>query len=108
MAELDRHNELAGDEERNCLNRATMEVAWLSAVHHNFNGTELYREEFRDICLIYGLMPQDIPATCHGCGKRISIENALSFPKGGLVLAQHDDATKEWGVFGYWLLYLVL
>ena len=44
------------------------------------------------ICLI----PQDIPVTCDGCGKRFSIEHALSCPKGGLVLEWHDDAEKEW------------
>ena len=46
-------------------------------------------------------MPQDIPATCDDCGKKFSIEHALSFPKGGLVLARHDDAAKEWGALGY-------
>ena len=45
-------------------------------------------------------MPKDIPATCYGCGKKFSIEHALSFPKGGLVLAQNDDAAKEWGALG--------
>ena len=38
--------------------------------------------------------------TCDGCGKRFSIEHALSFPKGGLALARHDNASKEWGSFG--------
>ena len=46
------------------------------------------------------MMPQDIPVTCNGCGKKLSIDNALSFPKGGIVLAQHDDAAKEWGALG--------
>ena len=45
-------------------------------------------------------MPQDIPATCDGCSKKFSIEHALSFPKGGIVLVRHDDATKEWGALG--------
>ena len=45
-------------------------------------------------------MPQDIPATCDGCGKKFSIEHALSCPKGGLVLARHNDAAKEWGTLG--------
>ena len=49
-------------------------------------------------------MPQDILATCDGCGKRFSIEHALSCPKGGHVLEQHDDATKEWGTLGAWAL----
>ena len=45
-------------------------------------------------------MPQDIPATCNGCGKKFLIEHALSCPKGGLVLVRHDDAAKEWGALG--------
>ena len=45
-------------------------------------------------------MPQDIPATCNCCGKKFSIEHALSCPKVGLVLARHNDATKEWGALG--------
>ena len=45
-------------------------------------------------------MPQDIPVTCDVCGKKFLIEHALSCPKGGLVLAQHDDAAKEWGALG--------
>ena len=45
-------------------------------------------------------MPQDIPANCNGFGKRFLIEHALSYPKGGLVLAQHGDAIKDWGALG--------
>ena len=45
-------------------------------------------------------MPQDIPATCDGCGKKFSIKQAISFPKGGLVLTRHDGAAKEWGTLG--------
>ena len=45
-------------------------------------------------------MPQDIPVTCDGCGKKFSIEHALSCPKGGLVIARHDDPAKEWGTLG--------
>ena len=45
-------------------------------------------------------MPQDIPATCDGCGKKFSIKHALSCPKGGLFLAWHDNAAKEWGALG--------
>ena len=75
--------------------------AWPSAVLHLLKGTELSWEKFRDnLCLRYGLMPQDIPATCDGCGKKFSIEHALSCPKGGLVLVQHDDAAKESGALG--------
>ena len=42
-------------------------------------------------------MPQDIPATCDGCGKMFLINQARAYPKGGLVMAHHDDAAKEWG-----------
>ena len=46
-------------------------------------------------------MPQDISVICDGCSKRFSIENALSCPKGGIVLSRHDDAAKDWGALGY-------
>ena len=75
--------------------------AWLSAVPHRLNGTELYQEEFRNnLRLRYGLIPQDIPATCDCCDNNFSIEHALSCPKGGLVLTGHDDSAKEWGALG--------
>ena len=45
-------------------------------------------------------MPQNIPATRDGCGKKFSIYQALSWTKGGLVLARHDEAAKEWGNLG--------
>ena len=45
-------------------------------------------------------MPQDIPATCDGCGDKLSIDKALSFPLGCLILERHDDAAKEWGTLG--------
>ena len=45
-------------------------------------------------------MPQDTPATCDVCGKKLSIEHPLSYPKGGLVIARHNDAAKEWGALG--------
>ena len=46
-------------------------------------------------------MPQEIPATCDGCGKKFLIEHALSCPKGGLIIAQHGNVAKEWGDLGY-------
>ena len=63
----------AGGQEKNRIHRTTRNGAWLSAVHHRLNGMELSREEFRDnLRLRYGMMPQDIPATCDGCGKKFS------------------------------------
>ena len=87
LGDVARQKELEGGQERNRLHRATRNGAWLSAVPHRLNGTELSQEEFRDNPrLIYGLMPQDIPATCNGCCKKVSIEHALSFPKGAPLL----------------------
>ena len=98
---MERQKEIPGVQERNRLHRETRNMAWLSAVPHRLNGTELSQEEFWDnLCLIYGLMPQDIPVTCDGCGKKFSIEHALSCPKGGLILARHDDTAKEWVALG--------
>ena len=50
-------------------------------------------------------MPQDILATCDDCGKKLLIENDLSFSNGGLLLARHDDAAKEWVTLGYQALF---
>ena len=98
LGKVARRKELAGAQESNCLHRATMLGVWLSALPHRLNITQLSWEEFRDnIRLRYGLMPQDIPATCNGCGKKLSIEHVLLCPTGGLVQAQNDDASKEWG-----------
>ena len=78
MTELARQKELAGGQKRYRLHRATRNAVWLSAVPNRLNGTELSQEKFRgNLRLRYGLMPQDIPATCDSCGKRFSIEHAL-------------------------------
>ena len=45
-------------------------------------------------------MPQNIPVTCDGCGKKFFIKYVLSYPKSVIVLARHDDAAKEWGALG--------
>ena len=101
LGELARQKELAGVQERNRLHRATRNRAWLSAVHHRLNGTDLSQEKFRDnLRLRYGLTPQDIPANCNVFGKNSLIKHALLCPKGGLVLARHNNAAKEWGAFG--------
>ena len=79
MADLDIQKELVRGQERNRLHRATENGAWISAITHRFNGTELSQEKFWDnLRLRYRLMHQDIPVTCNGCGKRFLIENALS------------------------------
>ena len=44
LGELARQKEQTGGQERNHIHRATRNEAWLSAVPHHLNGTELYRE----------------------------------------------------------------
>ena len=101
MADLARQKGITGGQDINRLHRARRNGAWLSAVPHRLNGTELSRDEFQDnLRHRYGMMSQDIPTTCDGCDKRFLIEHALSCPKGDLVLVRHDDATKEWGALG--------
>ena len=74
---------------------ATSNGVWLTAIPHHLNGTELSWEEFRDkFCLRYGLMPQDIPTTCYGCGKNFLIDHFISCSRGGLILARHDNSVK--------------
>ena len=95
LAEIYKQQEQEGGQEKKRLHRATRNGAWLRAVHHRLNCTELSLEEFQDnLHLRYGMMPQDIPAVCNGCGKKFLKENALSCQKGGLVLARHKDAAK--------------
>ena len=42
-------------------------------------------------------MHQDNAAISGGCGKKFFIMHALSFLKGSLVLARHDDSVKACG-----------
>ena len=85
FAKIFNRNDQAGGQEKNRFRRATSNRAYISAVHNRLNGTELSWEEFRDnLHLRYGMMPQDIPATCDGCGNKFLIEHALSSPKGDL------------------------
>ena len=78
MSDLFERQEQAGGQDKNRLHRSIRNGALLRAVSHSLNGTELSREEFQDnLFLKYGLMPQDNPATCNGCGKKFSIEHAL-------------------------------
>ena len=105
LGDLLSQNNLAGGQERNHLHRETWNGVWLSAVHHRLNGNELSQEESRDnLCLRYGLMLQVIPATCDGCGKKLSIKHALSCPNDGFVLLRYDEATMERGALGSWAL----
>ena len=74
LGDLDRRKDLAGGQERNRRHRAMTNGECLSAVPHRLNCTEFSQKEFRNnLHLRYGLMPQEIPATCNGCDKRLSI-----------------------------------
>ena len=42
-------------------------------------------------------MNQEIPATFNGCGKKFSIDQAISCPKNGIVIVRHENSAKEWG-----------
>ena len=59
-------------------------------------------ELWENLRLRYGLMSQEIPETCDGCGQKFSIELALSFPKCGLVMARNNDSAKYWFTLGAW------
>ena len=64
----------------------------LTSIPHCLNSTEFSQEELRDnICLRYGLMPQDTHMTCNG------FNNKLFF---FLVLVRHDNAASECGALG--------
>ena len=96
LSNIFKQQEQTGGHEKIHLHRAMRNGAWFSDVPHRLNGTELSREVFRDsLHLRYGLMPQDTPVTCDGCGKEFSIEHTLSCPKGGLVLARHEATRRS-------------
>ena len=81
----------------NCLRRATENGEWIKAIPHCLNGTEFSREKFKEnILLQYGIVTLNFRTYCGGFGKKIFVPHALSCPKGGRVLARHNDATQEW------------
>ena len=78
LSEMYDRKEQEGCQEKNRLHRATRNGEWLISVPHRINGTELsWGELWDNIRLRYGLMPQDIPATCDGCGKKFSIKHTI-------------------------------
>ena len=101
MADLDRQKELVGVQERNLLYRSMMNGVWISDIPYYLNSTEQSWEGFYDnLCLRYGWMPQDIPATCDGCDNKFLIDHALSCLKGalfccGMKTLQRSGATLE-------------
>ena len=58
LAKIFKRQEQVGGQEINRLHKATRNGAWISALPHRLNGTELCWDEFQDhLCLRYGLMP---------------------------------------------------
>jgi hypothetical protein len=71
--------------------------AWLSVFPNRLNGTGLSADEWRDnVRLRYNHSPLDMPATCDGCGAKMSVEHELSCKVGGLVHIRHEDVADEW------------
>ena len=101
MTDIDIQKYIEGGKNRNCLHRSTRNGEWIRTITHHLNNMELYQEELRDnLCLRCGLMPQDIPATCNCSGEKFLMNNSLSCPKVGLVMARNDGAAKEWDILG--------
>ena len=64
----------------------------VTLVHGWLNVTGLLADEWRDnLRLRYNQSLLDMPATCDGCGAKMSVEHALSSKTGGLVHIRHDD-----------------
>ena len=92
MADMDRLKEMEGGKERNRLHRAMRNGAWHGTILHRPNGMDLSWEEFQDdLCLRYGLIYQEIPMTCDGCGRKFSIDHALLCPNCGLVMERYEN-----------------
>jgi hypothetical protein len=71
--------------------------AWLSVFPNWLNCTGLLADGWRDnIRLWYNHSPLDMPATCNGCGAKMTVDHALSCKMEGLVHIQHDDVADEW------------
>ena len=92
------YKELTEGSEFNRLYWATDNGSWLTVIPHLLNVTELSTEEFQDnLILRYGIFLLNLPTDCDGCDKKLLVPNALSCPKGSLVLLRRNDVAKEWG-----------
>ena len=65
--------------------------SWLSALPLEEYSLTLHKGAFRDaLALRYGWTPSNLPAY-YACGAAMSVEHALSCPKGGLPIARHNE-----------------
>eukprot|EP00957_Ditylum_brightwellii_P040033 3029745-Ditylum_brightwellii.AAC.1 len=70
--------------------------AWLTVVPDWRNDSALSAEEFRDnLRLRYASIPLKLRQRCDGCGKKLTVEHALSCVHGGLVMVQHNNVSQE-------------
>ena len=79
--------------DRHCLLQASEKGAssWLTALPLDSQGYTLNKREFRDsVCLRYGWNIADIPRDC-ACGKKNSIDHALTCSLGGYVHLRHNN-----------------
>ena len=82
----------------NRLRKETENGGFLTDITHHLNSTEVSWEEFQENLLLrYGIVNLNLPTDCDVYGKKLLVPHALSCPKGGLVLARHNDYAKEWG-----------
>ena len=63
--------ELADEAGLNCLQQEMENGAWLTAIPHHLNGTELSWEEFQEnILLRYSIVPLKLPTEFDACDKK--------------------------------------
>ena len=64
--------------------------SWLSALPIAEHGFALHKGAFRDVlCLRYGWHPGHLPTEC-ACGRRFTVDHALSCPCGGFQSLRHN------------------
>lgn len=64
---------------------------------NSLNGTSLSAEEYRDsFRLRFGMISIDLPSNCDGCNALLTVEHAMTYRKGGLILHRHNDIAAEW------------
>ena len=82
--------------EKRRIKRNQVAGIWLALIPSRLNGNDLSAEEFRDNLRIrQNLAPENMPATCDGCGDKMTVEHALACKVGGLVHVRHDDVADE-------------
>ena len=65
--------------------------SWLTSLPLKEFDLVLHKGAFRDaVALRYGWLPKNIPTHC-SCGSTFTVEHALSCPKGGFPIMQHNE-----------------